>query len=51
MPIPITDPTTGTAIRIYERNLREGTEPHAFGLLAAERLMQSGAAKLLTASH
>jgi hydroxymethylbilane synthase len=43
----VADPATGVAIRIHERNLRQGTDPHAFGLLAAERLMQSGAAKLL----
>jgi hydroxymethylbilane synthase len=43
----VADPATGASIRIHERNLRQGTEPHTLGLLAAERLMQSGAAKLL----
>jgi hydroxymethylbilane synthase len=43
----VADPATSNAIRIHERALREGTEPHALGLLAAERLMQSGAAKLI----
>jgi hydroxymethylbilane synthase len=43
----VADPATGTAIRIYERELREGTEPHALGLLAAERLIQAGATKLI----
>jgi hydroxymethylbilane synthase len=47
----VADPATGTATRIHERDTREGTEPHALGLLAAERLIQSGAAKLITASQ
>ncbi|MGA2251197.1 hydroxymethylbilane synthase [Terracidiphilus sp.] len=41
----VADPATGTAIRIHERELRDGTDPHSLGLLAAKRLMQSGAAK------
>jgi hydroxymethylbilane synthase len=45
----VADPITGNAIRIYERELREGTEPHALGLLAAERLIQAGAARLIGA--
>jgi hydroxymethylbilane synthase len=43
----VADPATGSAIRIHERNLRQGTEPHTLGLLAAQRLTQSGAAKLI----
>lgn len=46
----VADPATGSAIRIYERQLHEGTEPHALGLLAAERLIQAGAAKLIGAA-
>ena len=43
----VADPATGAATRIQERALREGTEPHALGLLAAERLLQAGAARLI----
>ena len=45
----VADPATGAAIRVHERNLRQGTEPHTLGLLAAERLLQNGAARLIGA--
>ena len=45
----VADPATGATIRIHERDTREGTDPHTLGLVAAKRLMQSGAAKLLGA--
>jgi hydroxymethylbilane synthase len=47
----VADPANGTAIRIHERELREGIEPHTLGLLAAERLLQAGAARLITPSQ
>jgi hydroxymethylbilane synthase len=47
----VADPATGKAIHIHHYDLREGTEPHNLGLLAAELLLQKGAAQLLTTSR
>lgn len=47
----VANPATGAAIRIHDRQLREGVEPHALGLLAAERLLEAGAAEFLGAGN
>jgi hydroxymethylbilane synthase len=43
----VADPASGAAIRIHESVPREGAEPAALGALAAKRLIENGAAKLL----
>ncbi len=43
----VADPASGAAIRVYESLPYESAEPAALGLLAAQRLIDNGAAKLL----
>lgn len=43
----VADPASGAAIRVYESLPYESAEPAALGLLAAQRLIENGAAKLL----
>ena len=42
-------PDSGTAVRIYQTAPRSGTDPIALGQLAAQKLVESGAAPLLAA--